>query len=37
MFWDDAHYTVAGSHRVAEIVSNYLAEREPLAPHGAER
>jgi lysophospholipase L1-like esterase len=30
-FWDDAHFTVEGSHRVAQIVSEYLAARTPLA------
>jgi lysophospholipase L1-like esterase len=31
LFWDDAHYTVEGSRRVAQIVADYLLSREPLA------
>lgn len=34
-FWDDAHYTVEGSQRVAQIVSDYLLSRQPLARSAA--
>jgi hypothetical protein len=34
-FWDDAHFTVEGSRRVAQIVSDYLLSREPLANPGS--
>jgi lysophospholipase L1-like esterase len=34
-FWDDAHYTVEGSRRVAQIVSDQLLSREPLASSGS--
>ena len=32
LFWDEAHFTVQGARRVAELVSGYLLDREPLAP-----
>ena len=34
-FWDDAHYTVEGSRRVAQIISDYLLSRPPLARSAA--
>jgi lysophospholipase L1-like esterase len=34
-YWDDAHYTVAGSQRVAQIVSEYLLSKQPLAKPGS--
>ena len=33
-FWDDAHFTVEGSHLLAQLVADYLLAREPLAPSG---
>jgi GDSL-like Lipase/Acylhydrolase family len=30
LFWDDAHFTVEGSHRLAGLVSDYLRARPPL-------
>jgi hypothetical protein len=35
MFWDDAHFTVEGSHRLAQLVSDYLRRSEPLAKLGS--
>ena len=31
LFWDDAHYTEAGSRRLANLVADYLVSVEPLA------
>ena len=31
VFWDDAHFTVEGSHRLAQLVSDYLRAQAPLA------
>jgi len=35
VFWDDAHFTVEGSRRLAQLVSDYLLSREPLARPGS--
>lgn len=31
VFWDDAHFTVEGSRRLAQLVSDYLRAQAPLA------
>jgi hypothetical protein len=33
-FWDDAHFTVEGSHFLGKLVADYLGAREPLARPG---
>ncbi len=35
LFWDDAHFTVEGSRRLARLVADYLLSREPLARPGS--